>query len=568
MVSLQATVTETVFSVISIVNFVYSSPLISKMFFDNLLQFWEGTSRFFNPSIISALLRSSNSRRVLKQSLPANLIIYMGTVLFYEAGMKPLIRSNIPDIKESYPEQVMDIMMTVYITRLALSMFIDNTIYNMLISKASSECGSDVIQSCGCGTTALIQASLASPFYYLGNIAAIHVISSSMPIVGVYLKFLLRSLLYGQCFVEYKLGTAGLCTVHRYNELIKNNSYCFGLGLSFLTTLYLCNCVIDKTSNAQSFFIDDALFCLLFQHYIMLAQLMDKPLPGDKIGVDVFYHSRLIVESVLKQVNDWLIPHLRNPVTRGRLEKCLQKVNGFPPLRLIKTIFLEKNLQSSKEFMHRPAVELFFDTYGETIQTAIAEIRKLRETPSIKRLQALSPYLPNFILSQEVRNTLNIILTENLDQMLSRIDDFTTIARIKVIIYDKERISEINSELNQEFLRPFVPLELDTHPLISKISPKLSQDDFQMIPKDENKDSSENISDAITSLMIIEDYSGVPTNESAQKINQRRKKKIKSSNTTLSESSHASQNNLFLANTIKPSPTTKPKKALLWRARQ
>ena len=218
--------------------------------------------------------------------------------------------------------------------------------------------------------------------------------------------------------------------------------------------------------------------------------------------------------------------------------------------------------------MHRPAVELFFDTYGETIQTAIAEIRKLRETPSIKRLQALSPYLPNFILSQEVRNTLNIILTENLDQMLSRIDDFTTIARIKVIIYDKERISEINSELNQEFLRPFVPLELDTHPLISKISPKLSQDDFQMIPKDENKDSSENISDAITSLMIIEDYSGVPTNESAQKINQRRKKKIKSSNTTLSESSHASQNNLFLANTIKPSPTTKPKKALLWRARQ
>ena len=70
----------------------------------------------------------------------------------------------------------------------------------------------------------------------------------------------------------------------------------------------------------------------------MLAQLIDKPLPGDKQGVDVFYHSRLVVETVLKQLCDWIIPRLRNPKTRGRLEK---------------------NLQSSTTFMRRPSVELF-----------------------------------------------------------------------------------------------------------------------------------------------------------------------------------------------------------------
>src|SRR3990167_2328949 len=557
---IRSAVKETFSQILAIGYAVYFSPHIRRMFYENLIQFWEGFSRLFNPSIVSALLRSKNSRLVLKQSIPANLAMYMGIVLFYEAAIKPTLRKTFLNIRESPAEQAFDMMATLFIARTALSMFVDNTIYNLCINKASAENTQDVIvPACPCGDTAMIRAGLASPFYYLGNIITVNIISSSLPLGG-YLDIPLRSLVYGQCFVEYKLGSAGLCTIHRYQELIKNNAFCFGLGLSFLITRYLCNDVVYKVAHVENNFIDDALFGFLFQHYIMLAQLLDKPLPGNRSGIDIFYHSRLVVETALKQMCDWLIPRLRHPETRGRLEKAFKEINVFPPVRLIKTILLEENLRSSSAFMRKPAVELFFDMYGETIQVAIAEIRKIRETPSIKRLQAISPYLPNFILSQASRDVLNIVLTENLDEILSGIDNFTARARIKIVIFDKARISEIHSELNQDFFRP--PMQTESHSLT------LSQDDFKVISKEKCKDDSVESIRPIVPLTIIENYSGMPSDNTIQRVNQRRKKKNKPSHTEINESvSHLNPNGLFHHPLTQPS-STQSQKVLQWRVRQ
>lgn len=577
-VSLRSIVKET-FSQVSAIGYaIYSSPLIWKISFDNLLQFWEGLSRLFNPSIITALLRSKNSRLVLRKSLSANLALYMGSVLLYEGAVKPILRKTIPEMEESQAEKATDFLATIYITRIAIAMFVDNTIYNVCLNKASAENPSEtIIEPCPCGTTAMIRASLASPFYYFGNIITANMIGSALPL-GEYTIIPLRALIYGQCFVEYKLGMAGLCTAHRYQELLKNNGFCFGLGLSFLTTLYLCNDVVYRATHVESVFVNDALFCCLFQHYIMLAQLIDKPLTGDKVGVDVFYHSRLIVETVLKQTCDWIVPRLRNPETRGYLEKGLQKTSQFPPIRLMRKVFLESSLQSSELFMRRSAVELFFDMYGEGIQTAIAEIRKIRETPSIKRLQKFSPYLPNFILSQEVRNVLNIILTENLDQILAKVDNFTAIARIKVVIYDQNRIDEINSDLNHDFFRSQVHT---SHPLLeNNNSIKSLSDDFQLIPEDEHKDVIKNNEEEKKQkkdlplpiqLNIIDNYSGMHTDTNFQKAYHRRKRKNKPSNTEISEpASSLKQNGLFQNTTSQSSPTklTKFQKVLQWRVRQ
>src|SRR3990167_6507638 len=472
-ISLRIAVKKTATQIFSVCYAVYSSPLIRKWSYDNLLQFWEGFSRIFNPSIVSALLRSKDSRRVLRQSLPANLVFYMGLVLTYEALVKRTLREMIPDMKGSSTEQALDFVTTFSFMHVAMSRFFDNTFYNLCISEASKNASKTIVPPCSCGTTAMIKANLASPLYYLGNIIPGIFILPFLPF-GSYLAFLLLSLAYGRNFVEYKLGAAGLCTTHRYKELIKNNSFCMGFGVSFEMMHRFLNYTVYKSTHVENdFFIDDALFCCLFQYYIMLAHLIDKPLPGDKPGIDILYPNRLMTKLALQKMCDFMIPRLRNPKTRGQLEEILQEINMFPPVNLIKIIFLEKSLRSWEAFIQRSSTKLFFDTYGEHIQEGIQKIREVRAMSPIRQspllIRLLLPYLPDFLISRELKDLLRLLFAKKLDEILNRIDGIVDRAGIEVTIYDPKRMNAISLESNDVS---------SPKPAIKSSPTELSQDDF------------------------------------------------------------------------------------------
>lgn len=407
-------------------NSIYYSYDIWEKFNNVLFQVWDGFSRvFYLPLLVEKLKKSEKLRETFKQSASANLVLYMGSVLLYEAGVKRLLRM-VPYMEESTIEYAIDMLARMYFIRKAISMFVDNTAYNLNVSKAISEeiQHNRHIQPCDCDSTAVIQAGLASSFYYIGKTKTVQFVSSLLP-YGEYVTFPLRLFVNGECLLEYKLGAAGMCTVHRNEALNKNQAYSFGMGLSYSSLLWLCNYIVRSTTGVDSYFVYDALSYFLYQYHITMAYLIDKPLPGQHEGMDLFYHSRMVTESLLTSGSNKLISFLRNPDDRGNWIENAQTVIVFPPVNLLMIVLVEEDFKSPKKFIKRPAIDLLLNVYGNSIQTNLDWIIKKRD--KMKEMPFLSfvyPYLPNFILSDTTKKTLDILLNKNLDGVLESMNHF------------------------------------------------------------------------------------------------------------------------------------------------
>ena len=397
----------------SAANYVYSSIPTGKKSYDTFLQFWEGFSRVFDPANLPSIIKSKETRRVLKEGVSANLLL-MGMVLFYETAVKRAMHALLPNMEDSYAETAVDTLAWWYFVRTSVRLFTDNIIYNRCASKAAAteNPNEEKLKLHICEKTHARQANLTSPFFYAGNILTVKFISSVLP-YGKYLSMPLYALAIGESVMEENLST--LCAEHRNEVLKKNNPYSFGLGLSFLATLGLCSTLVSRASGVNSAFVYNALFCALFQYYIVLARLINKPLPGDTLGTDYFYYGRMVVGAVIKQVSDFVATVLRAPGEDIDWMQVKDKVLAFPPVNLSTKLLLGDDFRSLDKFIRRGPEQLFLDFYGDDIQDFLKWAINLRKGTLIY-------YVPNIFLSESTRMVLSILLSDKLNGWLEAAD--------------------------------------------------------------------------------------------------------------------------------------------------
>lgn len=414
---------------------VYQSKYVCDLTYQYLLQGWQGFSRMIDPNIGTAFIRSTNIRQILRQSLPNNIIWYMGPVLFYEVVSQRVFGEE----NEYWRQMLVSSMFSIYFLRLYLHKNIDNFAYNLCITEATLNDNPLVIHDkiCDCRQTAKIRANLASGFYFLANAKTVEVIAFFL---GKPVGLFFRTLLYGQSLMEYKLSAIGMCTKHRYEVLAKNNAYAVGMGLSLILPLELSYFVLDMLFQytlgvkidqpliilwwlkISGSLIYDAVFCALYQHYIMVALLIDKPLPGETVGWDFFYYSRLVMELTMRQTWDAIYPILNQPEIKTNACNYWEKLINFPPARLMRDFMVEGYFSSFDDFMQRPAIKLYFDFHGKKFQQIIEWIMEQRSNNYMKSVANLSGYVPNFLVSPSEKKMLGFLFEDKLENILTKLN--------------------------------------------------------------------------------------------------------------------------------------------------
>lgn len=419
------------------------------------LQAWEGFSRFLHPSTLSAFIRYPKTRQTLLYSALDNFVFYLSADLLYQAGVKPLVK-NIPYLSQA--EFALDLCATAVVMRLSMRRFIDNRFYNLAIAKAvGTENHNEEQQSiCQCGEGEQTKGRIASAFYFMSNLAFIKVIAAIVPF-GEYLAKGLRALAYGQALTEYQIGAPGMCTKHRNEILSKNNAYSFGIGTSLFMLTELFSYLIQTTTGAASYFIYDALFAWLFQYHIMLSLLQEKPLPGEKCGTDVFYYGRVMMQDLFNHIanNMEVKPGEQSPVLENS-----KLILSSKPVRYMNELVFDDDFQSLEKSIDRfsswSSIRQFFDVYAGTIRQEIKKIFDIRNKFYMQPLKWASPFLPDFIVSQELKKKLDMVMAEELGENLALVNYVVNKIEKKSSSFSHKPATELKPSIR-------VPDELEIH---------------------------------------------------------------------------------------------------------
>lgn len=409
----------------------------------NFTQFWEGWSRVMNPNIVPAFLNSPKTRGVTYRTFAANILYYAAAAFVYEASVKP-------QVQETSFETPVKLLAAWYFWRLAARLFlVENPIYNANMAKAAAEENphKELFPGCACsrsklGQVDVIKGNLAGGFYYYSHVKAAELMGTIIPYANI--PYLAEA--YGQTLMEVNLGE--MCTKHRYEVLSKNNWYAFGFGLSMIAVIRIISLLtwslielikarlFVNPSETNMRHIDFAITAIVFQYYILLSQLIDKPYPGKEPGPDIFYFARSTMESLMQYAGGKISEMLKKPGEDVDFQKIVDSMNNSWLVWAAKWFTLYPAYHSREGFAHTKEVQQFFDLHGDGIQNFLAWLIKTRKKSKAKRFAFISKYIPNFIISQQALGVIRSLVEEKMDGVFETINDFITTARIKVTIND------------------------------------------------------------------------------------------------------------------------------------
>ena len=422
--------------------------------FDNFNQFWQGYAVALNPEVVPAVVGGKKTQQVVAHSLYSNLIWCMGSALTYEA-MKYVWRSNMPYMENSYPEFGLDCVAAWYFACLSLRMVIDNNSYNVCLPKTLEveHPHPKPRPRCEDGIVPITRGNALSAVYYVSNLILVEILRCVLkewaPLLEKPITLLLLIMAYGQCFAEYLL--TNMCTDHRYKELAKNNLFAFGLGLAFLLWNYIPKLMLRWFAGFENPYVEKALFYLLFQYFMLATMLFDKDLPGKTLGKDIFFHGRLVTESLLKQYSELIAIKLQEPGNSVDWQSILEFLDNFQPLQITKQLLLYKDQQTFKRFLQSSSIQLFFNVHGDDIQNGLKWVIDVRQMEIAKRaIYVMNYIMPRILMPPPVVKGLRFVVRKKMDGVLEGVFRVIEEARINIRVHDKYRFPQLITSPKQQ----------------------------------------------------------------------------------------------------------------------
>jgi hypothetical protein len=406
-------------------------------------QSWQGFQRIFYSSIIPPMIAFPQTARVLSAGR-CEALLRLAPVLLYRAGVRPLVglavRTAITKnaLVESAAVNMLDVAAFYIFMRRALTGYIDTTVYNLNMAKASA----DETQVPNPGENPLVKpcmhdgkpnemgqttAGVFSSIYYIGNVVALNALANNIP-YGQLVTLPLQMLLIGRALLEFPLAAAGNCTEHRLEALNKNNPYAMGLGGSYILLEYLLSKAIELGTGASGYFVNEALASLLSLQFIMALNLTrNDPLPGTAPGKDVFFIGRGMSDALLQKGYAWIGSQFKGDPAGDwyqDLKRNARAKISTPLAHKVRHWVINENLQDWEKFALRKSSRLFLDLYGESIIGGLKWVQAQRKYRSYKVVNKVGGWLPEFIVASNDVKMLNIMMLPELKQPLQDWLDF------------------------------------------------------------------------------------------------------------------------------------------------
>ncbi|OGT61701.1 MAG: hypothetical protein A3E85_02010 [Gammaproteobacteria bacterium RIFCSPHIGHO2_12_FULL_45_12] len=452
-----------------------TSPDAKRRAFGLLEEASDGAAVWLNLSRLHSLAPPKQTFNILTRGFCSSAV-YMGYVLLGE-GLKQLIR-GLPYLSAARLDEVLEAIIDLYVMNQSLRyIWVDGAAYGMTLYHVTGreKPVNEHMQGCDCRGNKTAGAGIVSTIYYQVNLGVLAMLSSAfgllfntqtgrrLPLmmsksVGAAL-FVSRALVYGRGLLEYPLADAGICLEHQQETLNKNYSFSLGLGLSFLGLVWFMETVMRQLTRSSSSLLYDAIFAFMFQYFIVMVMLINKPLPGKFKGPDVFAPTRAVVDKGLEVGLHAVLLRLARPEYRTGWRERIDFVTTLPPVRWLGSVFLRDDLNSLSKIVRRPAVSVVFELHAKKIQAILEWVKWVQELKYVDFAQSVLYWLPYAFVSEKVRNQLKLVLNANTKRLVKSANDFMIeeLAWLEVT-----QLEASQQKIIREFVEGFIEREPET----------------------------------------------------------------------------------------------------------
>jgi hypothetical protein len=235
--------------------------------------------RWGNPTIdnvANAYEKSTDVSHIVKTAAYHNIVLYAAPVagmkLFFEPAMRSFMPISFPTVL--YLEEGALLMM-------AVLMLGSNLFYNIALTQAVAKCvpkpEEDITLCADCNWQEKLGGSVANIFLYTLLISGAGALNLSSAVIPENLSWLLQVIAYGYSLAGMQHSAHGVCTKH-FSEVLNNNKlYYMSLGAMVIYSVKQTSTSFNKmTGMPQSFYVDDAIFSLVWHQAILLVVLQSK----------------------------------------------------------------------------------------------------------------------------------------------------------------------------------------------------------------------------------------------------------------------------------------------------
>jgi hypothetical protein len=250
-----------------------------------------------------------------------------------------------------------------------------------------------LMEPCAHGAVSQFGGSFNSVIYSMGYSLQLLALRKLVK-QGEYLSLPLQVMVSAQGFMDYPAGAAGMCTEDRRRLYVMNKRYLAGLGVSYLTWLYVVETLVERYTGANGFFVRRALESLVGLHFIMVSILSrDKPLPGTEMGVDVLQVNRdftdFLVMQGVKQVRQYCKGRPESDWVQGSKEMITAAWDS--PILYLPRKLIPSSLQSYDKLALRKTSRLYLEMCGASLETTLRKILAMRESDGAQFLNFILP---------------------------------------------------------------------------------------------------------------------------------------------------------------------------------
>ena len=270
-----------------------------------------------------------------------------------------------------------------------------------------------------CGIEEKITASVLGMGYY-GTSALGALTISFIPGVGDPLAAGLRALAIGQSLVAYKFSIQKTCPDRRRTA----DMYAFGTGLPFVLMMQMLNNYSTQLTGEYSGFVNNATYGLIFPFFVLFSLARDRVIPDNDPDFDISSNNRNLVDRVLGDIANALIPRFRKPdfrkwihgYAKGLLNLFIVRAGLFAltdkEMRSLILVVENGDIASLKPLIHSsPSLVALLYLHCTQIKDWIAYIKEIREKKILLGgVDQMSQRLPDGVRQKVVQDHVGVIV--------------------------------------------------------------------------------------------------------------------------------------------------------------
>ena len=347
-------------------------------------------------NIATAIEQSPDVAIILQQTATTNLR-YAGAAVAASMFFQP-IRTFIP-----VTSTMLMVMENGTLTLWCAWLIVSNSLYNMALAKSLMPyvplpSKDDSMPLSNSDAQQKLMANVANLALYFGLLmmaSGANLATASLPELLQTPGFLLQAIAYGYALAGMQYATHGIAANDASAVLNNNKIYFIGIGAALIYTVKKTTALVEDYAHiAPNFFLEDAIFNLVWQQSIMLVMLQE---PTE----DYFRYPRDLVQQFITQRFKNFLKDLKETASASNVMSAINK---------------KLNSADAKYILSLQPVQMVVDVHHAELTLALEWIRWVRAHHADTMANWLIERLPEWEMLDQFRVLTKIIKQQNWEQ--------------------------------------------------------------------------------------------------------------------------------------------------------